>query len=82
MVGQARVILFYAGKGSMKLEWLAWWLLVRITRWWSWSYMDQWTKFKFETKYGTVYVGITREEPYPDSFDLIDSKGNGIGNAR
>lgn len=57
------------------MESLAWWLLVRVTRWWSTRYMDQWDKFQFETKYGTVYVGLERETPWPDSFYPIDVNG-------
>jgi hypothetical protein len=34
-------------------------------------YLDQWEKIKFETAYGTVYVSISREDPYPDSFTEI-----------
>jgi hypothetical protein len=54
---------------------LAWWILVKAVRLWGTRYLDQWDKFKFQTKYGWVYVTIGREDPYPDSFDAITSSG-------
>jgi hypothetical protein len=34
-------------------------------------YLDQWDKFRFQTDHGPVYVSISRDDPYPDSFDEI-----------
>ena len=56
------------------LEWLTWNLLVWVSRVWATRYMDQWTKFQFNTMYGKVYVGIERETPYPESFSDLVSK--------
>ena len=34
--------------------------------------LDQWVRWKFNTKYGYVFVDITRkEDEYPDSWDEI-----------
>lgn len=49
----------------------AWKNFVKAAGVWS-GHLDQWDKFKFETEYGLVYVSIGRQDPYPDSFDLID----------
>lgn len=54
---------------------LSWYCLIKSVHWWS-KYLDQWTKFKFETEYGTIYVSIERENMYPDSFEEIDASGN------
>lgn len=37
-------------------------------------HLDQWEKIKFKTEFGMVYVSITREELYPDSFEEISDE--------
>lgn len=36
------------------------------------EHLDQWEKIKFETSHGPVYVSISREDPYPDSYTEIE----------
>lgn len=57
---------------------LSWWLLVKALHWWAINYMENSSKFKFMTKYGTVYVSIDRQNQYPNAFNLIDPNGNSI----
>jgi len=45
--------------------------LVRAAYVWS-QHMDQWEKIKFDTDYGPIYVTISMQSEYPDSFDLVD----------
>jgi len=53
-------------------ERLTWWLMIKLTKRWAEHHMDQWEKVKFDTRYGQVYVTISLQDPYPDSFDKID----------
>lgn len=53
-------------------ERIAWWLLIRVCRWWSTRYMDQWTKMRLRTDYGPVFISIMRMDPYPHTFDDYD----------
>lgn len=48
----------------------AWNTLVAAARSYA-PHLDQWEKFKFPTDYGMVYVTISLEDPYPDSFEEI-----------
>lgn len=47
-----------------------WKRLVEAVGAWS-QRMDQWEKFKFETSYGPIYVTISMQDQYPDSFDTV-----------
>jgi hypothetical protein len=51
----------------------AWFEFVKAAKEFS-RYLDQWEKFKFETPHGPVYVSISREDPYPDSFSLLEDE--------
>lgn len=56
-------------------ERLTWWLMIKLTKRWAEHYMDQWEKVKFDIKNSgnnTIYLTISRQDPYPDSFDKID----------
>jgi hypothetical protein len=46
--------------------------LVTAAAVWQDRHMDQWEKFKFETEHGPIFVTISMEDQYPDSFDLVD----------
>mgnify|MGYP003345632713 CR=1 FL=1 len=52
-------------------EKICWFLLVKFLKLYSYRYMDQWEKVKFDTDYGTIYVTISHRDDYPDSFDNI-----------
>lgn len=53
----------------------AWTSLVANCHRWASQHMDQWEKFKFNTRYGTVYVTISRRDQYPDDFGEVDMVG-------
>lgn len=59
----------------------AWKALVSNCRGWATNHMDQWEKFKFHTVYGTVYVTISRQDPFPDDFDRVDMIGRPVSDA-
>ncbi len=42
--------------------------LLKAAKRWSELHMDQWDKLKFKTKYGTVYLSLSRSTQYPDDF--------------
>lgn len=44
--------------------------LVAAAREWA-THMDQWEKFRFETEFGTVYVRVALEDPYPETYDWV-----------
>lgn len=54
------------------LERWCWVLMVWLVKRWANRYMDQWDKVKFDSEWGTVYLTISRADPYPDSFHRID----------
>lgn len=49
---------------------LAWNTLIRAAIQWA-QHLDQWDKFQFDTKFGPVYVSISRETQYPESYDRV-----------
>jgi hypothetical protein len=51
------------------IEQVVWWLMIKLVKLWSTRYLDQWEKVKFGTKYGVIYLTISREDQYPESFD-------------
>lgn len=53
-------------------EKIVWYMLVKLLKYYGDNYLDQWDKIQFKTDYGPVYVSISREAEYPDSFDKID----------
>ena len=53
------------------IEKLVWFLMIKLVKIWSTRYMDQWEKIKFDTNYGLIYLTISRQDQYPDSFDEI-----------
>lgn len=59
-------------------ERLAWWALVRVCHFWATRYLDQWDKFRLDTEYGPVYVGLERETMWPESFDAADRGGRAV----
>ena len=59
------------GKARQMMERIVWYLMIRLVKLWANRYMDQWDRVKFNTTWGTVYLSITREDPYPDSYDEI-----------
>ena len=56
----------------------AWEALVSNCHRWASGHMDQWEKFKFDTRYGVVFVTISRADPYPDDFGKVDMVGRPI----
>ena len=58
-------------------EW-AWKALVLSCHRWASDYMDQWDKFKFDTRHGPVFVTISRQDQYPDDFGKVDMAGKVI----
>lgn len=53
----------------------AWKAMVANCHRWASKHMDQWEKFKFNTRYGMVYVTIRRSDEYPDDFGEVDMIG-------
>jgi hypothetical protein len=43
--------------------------LMRLVRWWAENHMDQWEKVVSHTAFGPIYLSITLETEWPDSFD-------------
>lgn len=37
------------------------WLFIRLLRWYAEEELDQWDMWRTKTKYGPVYIQITRE---------------------
>jgi hypothetical protein len=62
----------------MMAEAIMWKLMIWTIRWWVRNCLDQFEKFKFRTEYGDIFVTIGRADPYPESFEEIDSKGRFI----
>ena len=56
---------------NKKIDQLVFWLLIKMLRRWANHHMDQWEKWKFDTKYREVYVTISYVDQYPESFDRI-----------
>jgi len=56
------------------IEKIIFWLLIKLLRIYGEKYLDQWTKIKFKSSFGPVYVSIMRSDPYPDSFDDLDKE--------
>jgi hypothetical protein len=52
--------------------WTAW---VKASIEWA-KHMDQCDKFRFQTKYGPVFVTMRIIDDYPDSFEEVDGEGN------
>ena len=48
----------------------AWNALVTAAKTWA-RHLDQWDKFKFQTPHGPVYVTVSREDYYPDTFEEV-----------
>lgn len=46
--------------------------MTRAIKNWTENHMDQWELFKFKTEQNTVYVSVTFETPYEDSFDEVN----------
>lgn len=53
------------------IERIVWWLMIKLVKMWSRRYMDQWEKVKFNTSYGDIYLTISYQDQYPESFDEI-----------
>ncbi len=51
------------------MESISWKLLTIALKWWGRRYLDQFEKIQFPTAYGPVYVEITRETQWPESYD-------------
>lgn len=56
----------------------AWTALVSNCHRWASNHMDQWEKFSFDTRYGKIYVTISRQDPYPGDFGVVDMIGRPI----
>lgn len=54
---------------------LVWLVLVRSAYIYSTRYMDQWEKVKFPTSFGAVYLSLLLQDPYPDSYEVVDKNG-------
>jgi len=50
----------------------AWLALVTATSTWVNDHMDQWEKFKFDTRHGPIFVTISYASDHPNDFDLVD----------
>lgn len=53
--------------------------LVSAVKRWTERHMDQWEKFKYaDPRFGSgmIYVTISLQDPYPDSFDLVECKND------
>lgn len=46
--------------------------LIQATKTWATKHMDQWEKFSFSTPHGPIYVTISMEAKFPQSFDEVD----------
>lgn len=49
---------------------LTWNTLICAAIQWA-QHLDQWDKFQFDTKFGPVYVSISRETQYPESYNRV-----------
>jgi len=47
------------------------WLFIKLLRWFCTRRLDQWERWKIPTKYGPVYVSISREG---DGYDYTEFK--------
>ena len=47
--------------------------LVDTAKTWATKHMDQWEKFRFTTPHGPIYVTISMEAKFPQSFDDADA---------
>lgn len=54
---------------------LVWWLMIRLSRRWASRHMDQFESVKFADEWGTIYLSLSRETPYPNSFEPVDKNG-------
>ena len=45
--------------------------MTQTVRAWAAVHLDQWEKFRFETPHGTVFVTISREDLYPETFEMV-----------
>ena len=49
-------------------------VLIWAIKQWSENEMDQWERWKMQTKYGKLYVTLAYASEYPDLHDSIDKE--------
>lgn len=54
----------------------AWDNLITAAYHWSSIHMDQWEKVKFTTPFGEVYLTLSYQDPYPNSFAKVEIPPN------